>query len=73
MLRTDERVLFGMAGMRKEDAIALGLLWFAATMVGGSDGRDRVRDNARASAGVTPAPNIKTKMRASPCSKSCLT
>ena len=49
MLRTDERVLFGMAGMRKEDAIALGLLWFAATMVGGSDGRDRVRDDARAS------------------------
>ena len=38
MLRTDERVLFGMAGMRKEDAIALGLLWFAATMVGGLTG-----------------------------------
>ena len=31
-------VLFGMAGMRKEDAIALGLLWFAITMVGGSTG-----------------------------------
>jgi len=31
-------VLFGMAGMRKEDAIALGLLWFAATMVGGLTG-----------------------------------
>ncbi len=30
--------LFGMAGMRKEDAIALGLLWFAATMVGGLTG-----------------------------------
>ncbi len=31
-------VLFGMAGMRKEDAIALGLLWFAATMSGGLTG-----------------------------------
>jgi uncharacterized membrane protein YbhN (UPF0104 family) len=31
-------VLFGMAGMQKEDAIALGLLWFAATMVGGLTG-----------------------------------
>jgi uncharacterized membrane protein YbhN (UPF0104 family) len=31
-------VLFGMAGMRKEDAIALGLLWFAVTMVGGMTG-----------------------------------
>ncbi|MGA7871932.1 MAG: lysylphosphatidylglycerol synthase transmembrane domain-containing protein [Candidatus Binatus sp.] len=31
-------VLFGMAGMRKEYAIALGLLWFAATMVGGLTG-----------------------------------
>ncbi|HSZ22075.1 MAG TPA: lysylphosphatidylglycerol synthase transmembrane domain-containing protein [Candidatus Sulfotelmatobacter sp.] len=31
-------VLFGMAGMRKEDAIALGLLWFAATMLGGLTG-----------------------------------
>jgi len=31
-------VLFGMAAMRKEDAIALGLLWFAATMVGGLTG-----------------------------------
>ncbi len=31
-------VLFGTAGMRKEDAIALGLLWFAATMVGGLTG-----------------------------------
>jgi uncharacterized membrane protein YbhN (UPF0104 family) len=31
-------VLFGMAAMRKEDAIALGLLWFAATMVGGMTG-----------------------------------
>ncbi len=31
-------VLFGMAGMRREDAIALGLLWFAATMVGGLTG-----------------------------------
>jgi uncharacterized membrane protein YbhN (UPF0104 family) len=30
--------LFGMAGMRKEDAITLGLLWFAATMVGGLTG-----------------------------------
>jgi hypothetical protein len=27
-----------MAGMRKEDAIALGLLWFAATMIGGLTG-----------------------------------
>ncbi len=31
-------VLFGAAGMRQEDAIALGLLWFAATMVGGLTG-----------------------------------
>jgi glycosyltransferase 2 family protein len=31
-------MLFGMAGMRKEDAIALGLLWFAATMLGGLTG-----------------------------------
>jgi len=31
-------VLFGMAGMRKEDAIALGLLWFAATALGGLAG-----------------------------------
>ena len=31
-------VLFGMAGMRKEDAIALGLLWFTATMLGGLTG-----------------------------------
>jgi uncharacterized membrane protein YbhN (UPF0104 family) len=31
-------VLFGMAGMRKEDAIALGLLLFAVTMVGGMTG-----------------------------------
>ena len=36
-------LLFGMAGMRKEDAIALGLLWFAITMVGGHDRRDCVR------------------------------
>jgi uncharacterized membrane protein YbhN (UPF0104 family) len=27
--------LFGMAGVSREDAIALGLLYFAATMVGG--------------------------------------
>jgi uncharacterized protein (TIRG00374 family) len=31
-------LLFGMAGMRKEDAIALGLLWFAVTLVGGMTG-----------------------------------
>ena len=31
-------VLFGMAGMAREDAIALGLLWFAATMLGGLTG-----------------------------------
>jgi glycosyltransferase 2 family protein len=31
-------VLFGMAGMRKEDAIALGLLWFGVTVVGGMTG-----------------------------------
>jgi glycosyltransferase 2 family protein len=31
-------LLFGMAGMRKEDAIALGLLWFATTLVGGLTG-----------------------------------
>jgi hypothetical protein len=27
-----------MAGIRSEDAIALGLLWFAATVVGGLTG-----------------------------------
>jgi uncharacterized membrane protein YbhN (UPF0104 family) len=31
-------VLFGMAGMPKNDAIALGLLWFAATMLAGMTG-----------------------------------
>ena len=31
-------LLFGMAGVRKEDAIALGLLWFAVTLVGGLTG-----------------------------------
>jgi glycosyltransferase 2 family protein len=31
-------VLFGMAGMAHNDAIALGLLWFAATMLGGLTG-----------------------------------
>jgi glycosyltransferase 2 family protein len=31
-------LLFGMAGVRKEDAIALGLLWFAVTLVGGLSG-----------------------------------
>ncbi len=31
-------VLFGMAGMNRNDAIALGLLWFAATMLGGLTG-----------------------------------
>ncbi len=30
--------LFGLAGIRHEDAIALGLLWFAATMIGGLTG-----------------------------------
>ncbi len=30
--------LFGMAGLGKNDAIALGLLWFAATMIGGLTG-----------------------------------
>ncbi len=30
--------LFGMAGLGKNDAIALGLLWFAATMLGGLTG-----------------------------------
>lgn len=28
-------MLFGMAGLGRNDAIALGLLWFAATMIGG--------------------------------------
>jgi glycosyltransferase 2 family protein len=28
-------ILFGMAGVSRDDAIALGLLWFAATMMGG--------------------------------------
>jgi len=31
-------VLFGMAGMHRDDAIALGLLWFAATVVSGLTG-----------------------------------
>ena len=31
-------VMLGMAGVRKEDSIALGLLWFAATMLGGLTG-----------------------------------
>jgi hypothetical protein len=31
-------ILFGMAGLPREDAIALGLLWFAATMLGGMTG-----------------------------------
>ena len=31
-------VLFGMAGMRKDDAIALGLLWFAVMVVSGLTG-----------------------------------
>jgi uncharacterized membrane protein YbhN (UPF0104 family) len=31
-------LLFGMAGMSKDDAIALGLLWFATTMAGGLTG-----------------------------------
>jgi glycosyltransferase 2 family protein len=35
---TANLLLFGMAGMRKEDAIALGLLWFAVTLVGGLTG-----------------------------------
>jgi glycosyltransferase 2 family protein len=30
--------LFGLAGIRHEDAIALGLLWFVATMLGGLTG-----------------------------------
>ncbi|MGC1344019.1 MAG: lysylphosphatidylglycerol synthase transmembrane domain-containing protein [Candidatus Binataceae bacterium] len=31
-------MLFGMAGVRHDDAIALGLLWFVATMIGGLTG-----------------------------------
>lgn len=31
-------ILFGMAGLPRDDAIALGLLWFAATMLGGMTG-----------------------------------
>ena len=31
-------VLFGMAGMGKDDAIALGLLWFAAMVIAGLTG-----------------------------------
>jgi len=42
-------LLFGMAGMRNEDAIALGLLWFAATAVGGLTGAIAFV--------TTPAPN----------------
>ena len=31
-------ILFGMAGVAREDAIALGLLWFAATVIGAMTG-----------------------------------
>jgi glycosyltransferase 2 family protein len=31
-------VLFGHAGLSKPDTIALGLLWFASTMIGGLSG-----------------------------------
>jgi hypothetical protein len=31
-------MLFGMAGMLKQDAIALGLLWFAVTVLGNLTG-----------------------------------
>ena len=31
-------VLFGRAGLSKPDTIALGLLWFASTMIGGLSG-----------------------------------
>jgi uncharacterized membrane protein YbhN (UPF0104 family) len=31
-------VLFGMAGVAHQDAVALGLLWFACTMLGGATG-----------------------------------
>ena len=31
-------ILFGMAGLSRDDAIALGLLWFAATMIAGMTG-----------------------------------
>jgi glycosyltransferase 2 family protein len=31
-------VLFGSAGLSKPDTIALGLLWFASTMIGGLSG-----------------------------------
>lgn len=48
-------VLFGMAGMRKDDAIALGLLWFAATMLGGLTGAVAFV--------TTPAPAIGTDAR----------
>ena len=34
MRETAYLMLFGMAGMAKADAIALGLLWFAATVLG---------------------------------------
>jgi glycosyltransferase 2 family protein len=44
-------LLFGMAGMRNEDAIALGLLWFAATAVGGLTGAIAFV--------TTPAPSAK--------------
>jgi glycosyltransferase 2 family protein len=44
-------LLFGMAGMRNEDAIALGLLWFAATVVGGLTGAIAFV--------TTPAPSAK--------------
>ena len=35
--------LFGMAGVGRDDAIALGLLYFSATMLGGSGWSDRFR------------------------------
>jgi glycosyltransferase 2 family protein len=45
-------VLFGMAGVAHQDAIALGLLWFSSTMVGGLTGLLPFV--------LTPAPKLET-------------
>jgi uncharacterized membrane protein YbhN (UPF0104 family) len=49
-------VLFGMAGMGKNDAIALGLLWFAVMMVSGLTGSIAFV--------TTPAPTASTNAKA---------
>ena len=50
--------LFGMAGVSRDDAIALGLLYFAATMVGGLFGGYRVRHHR----GSDPRPQVDSQL-----------